>query len=628
VNGLRSLSVRNRMLLVGAVPALLAVFVLTAYHMLNRWWDLREEHNRIARLIVEHISASAEYPLITGNYDLLRPLLTTALSQPSIVSLQILDTSGKVLVDMKSDNYSRLQPGDIVVRQQDMLRKVHSLDEFSEFGDGEVTVQRLGTIRLGMSDVFIRQQEVSIMQQSLLTGLVVVLLAAIIGILASRTILPPLARLSRFINLLADGRTHERTPVDDGAEIGTLQVNVNKLAESLQKAEQDQKEYTEKIISEQQKTQQASRAKSDFLAMMSHELRTPLNGAIGMLQLMDLSNSKEEFDDFKETADQSLTHLTQLLEDVLVVVDTEKNRLPVVFSEHKIAEVLRELLESQGRKAKEKNLQFRVSYDVSLSQSALQSDPSLIRQVVRHLVDNAIKFTDQGYVQLDLSLKQAGDGDWLAVSVQDTGIGIAEDQKQRVLEAFAQVNSSFSRRYEGIGLGLTITQHICSLLGGQLNIISDGNTGTRVEATLPVVRVVGTQDAGCSKEGALRALIVEDNPVNLKVVEKMLARAWESMQISSVISGEACLEKTRHEHFDLILMDCQMPGLDGFETTRRLRQSGINTPIVACTANTTDQIRERCLDAGMNDYMAKPVKVPVLKQTLAKWLPGEPDLSV
>merc|ERR1712000_580117 len=254
--------------------------------------------------------------------------------------------------------------------------------------------------------VVIRQQEYQIVRQSLFAGLLVVLLAAVIGLLVSRTILPALERLTRFINRLADGHTEERTQVDDGAEIGQLQTNVNQLAESLQQAEKDQLEYTEKLLAEQEKTQQASRAKSDFLAMMSHEIRTPLNGAIGMLQLMDLNNTDEEFDDFKQTADQSLTHLTQLLEDVLVVVDTEKNRLPVVFSEHKVAEVLKEMLESLISKAEEKGLQFRVSYDKALSASALQSDPSLIRQIVRHLVDNAIKFTDHGNVWLDLSLKQ------------------------------------------------------------------------------------------------------------------------------------------------------------------------------------------------------------------------------
>ena len=621
MKGLRRLSIRHRMLLVGVGPALLAVVVLTSYHMLNRWWDLRAEHERMAQLIVEHISASAEYPLVTGNYDLLRPLLNTALAQPAIVSVQILDSNGDVLMDLHDEGYSQLDAGDVVAVEHPMVRKVLALNEFSEFGDAPFREEALGVIRLGMSDVVIRQQEFSIARKSLLTGLLVVILAAVIGILASRTMLPALERLTRFINRLAEGHTAERTRVDDGAEIGHLQINVNKLAESLQQAEKDQQEYTETILAEQQKTQQASRAKSDFLAMMSHEIRTPLNGAIGMLQLLDRNNTQEEFDDYKETADQSLTHLTQLLEDVLVVVDTEKNRLPVVFSDHNITEALKELLDSLKRKADSKELEFRVSYDPALSSSALQSDPSLIRQIVRHLVDNAIKFTDRGGVRLDLSLKPEGDQNWLAITVSDTGIGIADEQKQKVLEAFAQVNSSFSRRHEGIGLGLTITQHICTLLGGRLDIQSDGSSGTRVEAIIPVISVSQAEDGPARDSASLRALIVEDNPVNLKVVQRMLTKAWDGIHISAVVSGEDCLARVRDEHFDVILMDCQMPGLDGFETTRRLRADGIQTPVVACTANTTDKIRDRCLDAGMNDYMAKPVKVPGLKKVLEKWLP-------
>ena len=624
MRGLRRLSINQRMLLVGALPAVLAVVVLTTYHMINRWLDLREEHQRMAQLILQHISASAEYPLVSGNYELLRPLLNAALAQPAIVSVEILSPDGKPLIALQDKNYSELNADDMVIKQQPIMRELMKLDEFSEYGDGAMSEQKYGIIRLGMSDVVIRQQEYQIVRQSLFAGLLVVLLAAVIGLLVSRTILPALERLTRFINRLADGHTEERTQVDDGAEIGQLQTNVNQLAESLQQAEKDQLEYTEKLLAEQEKTQQASRAKSDFLAMMSHEIRTPLNGAIGMLQLMDLNNTDEEFDDFKQTADQSLTHLTQLLEDVLVVVDTEKNRLPVVFSEHKVAEVLKEMLESLISKAEEKGLQFRVSYDKALSASALQSDPSLIRQIVRHLVDNAIKFTDHGNVWLDLSLKQKDGKDCLAIMVTDTGIGIADDQKQRVLEAFAQVNSSFSRRHEGIGLGLTITQHICNLLDGELDIRSDGHTGTCVEAMIPVVPVKDKTRDERGDHATLRALIVEDNPVNLKVVERMLAKAWDGIEIDAVMSGEDCLHRLVHEEFDLILMDCQMPGLDGFETTRRLRESGIKTPIVACTANTTDQIRERCLQAGMDDYMAKPVKVPVLKETLGKWLPMKP----
>ena len=159
MRGLRRLSINQRMLLVGALPAVLAVVVLTTYHMINRWSDLREEHQRMAQLILQHISASAEYPLVSGNYELLRPLLNAALAQPAIVSVEILSPDGKPLIALQDKNYSELNADDMVIKQQPIMRELMKLDEFSEYGDGAMSEQKYGIIRLGMSDVVIRQQE-------------------------------------------------------------------------------------------------------------------------------------------------------------------------------------------------------------------------------------------------------------------------------------------------------------------------------------------------------------------------------------------------------------------------------------------------------------------------------------
>ncbi|WP_430460058.1 response regulator [Thalassolituus sp. LLYu03] len=619
--GLRHLSVRRRILLVGAVPAILAVLILTAYHMQNRWSDLRRENESIAKIVLEQISASAEYPLISGNYDLLKPLVHAALDQPAIVEVEITDTAGQSVVKERSRLYEGHQ--DVSVIDQPIVRLVPQLDEFSEFADTRLVERNLGSIRLTLSDAYTREREQQILQQSLLTGLAVVILAALVSRAASLSILTPLEKLAAFIAGLAAGATRTRLTVDDGAEIGHLQVNANRLAESLEKAERDQQTYTEQLMLEQQRTQHASRAKSEFLAMMSHELRTPLNGAIGMLQLLDPANSAEEFDDYKRTADRSLTHLTQLLEDVLVVVDTEKNKLPVTFSEQKLPEVLDTLLQTFSARALEKSLSFVTEYDDALRNQNLRCDPSLVRQVVRHLVDNAIKFTDDGMVSLKLSMQASADGSVLSIRVTDTGIGIAAGHKEKVLEAFSQANSSFSRRHEGVGLGLTISHHICRMLGGDLALQDAPGRGTDVMASIPAQLVMVQTDPDDCLGSGYAALIVEDNPVNLKVTEKMLSKAGCCLTVESVMSGEDCLERLRIRSYDLILMDCQMPGLDGFETTRRLREMGVGTPVVACTANTTDNIRERCLASGMNDYLAKPLTLALVRDALSRWLPEE-----
>lgn len=620
--GLRRLPVRWRIFITGVVPALLVVVLLTVYHLESRWGDLRQERNNISLMVLEHLSASAEYPLISGNYDLLQPLVQAALAQPMIVSVVLLDASGREVLQ-EDQLTADSDQSDLTEVRHDIIRLVPALDEFSEFGDNRLESRQLGTIVLTLSESYIHGRILSIVQDSVIAGLLVVILAGFISRFASLSILLPLEKLGEFIARLAAGHSHSRMEVSDGAEVGHLQLNTNRLAESLERAELDQQEYTRQLMAEQAKTQQASKAKSDFLAMMSHELRTPLNGAIGMLQLLERDNTQEEFDDYKRTADRSLTHLTQLLEDVLVVVDTEKNKLPVAFSEQRLPDVLYTLLLSFRSRALEKQLSFVVEYSDRLLEEAVRCDPSLIRQVVRHLVDNAIKFTDEGMVLLTLSVSGESGHETLKLVVEDSGIGIDASQKERVLEAFSQANSSFSRRHEGVGLGLTITHHICRVLGGELQLEDSASGGARVVAEIPV-SVSPQVVAEHEKTGqGFRTLIVEDNPVNLKVTEKMLGKAWQGLTVSSVMSGEECLKTLQDSVYDLILMDCQMPGLDGFETTERLRDMGVNTPVVACTANTTDQIRERCLAAGMNDYMAKPLTLAVVKQILTRWLPGE-----
>ncbi len=618
---LRQWSIRRRILLVGTVPALIVVLLLTAYHMVNRWSDIRKENQNIAGIVLENIGVSAEYPIISGNYELLSPLINAALSQPAIVSIRIHDAAGRVLLDNQTERFAEVPEEDIRYLRYDIIRQVQSLDEFSEFGDGSTEAKTLGYIRLGMADTFSRDREISILRQSLLVGLGVVLLAFFIGHAASLSIIPSLEKLSLFIARLANGNSSERIRVDDGAEIGHLQVNANQLAESLQQAEKDQQSYTRQLMNEQQKTQLASRAKSEFLAMMSHELRTPLNGAIGMLQLLDQDISREEFNDYKRTADQSLTHLTQLLEDVLVVVDTEKNKLPVVFKEQKLPDVLNNLIQNFSHRALDKELSLVVDYDIQLQRNTICFDPSLVRQVVRHLVDNAIKFTDSGMVVLQLQVIKQENHDWLSINVTDTGIGIPESHKQQVLEAFSQVNSSFNRRHAGVGLGLTITHHISRILGGHIEISDGINCGTRVLVDFPLgYSQVSEMVEPKGVIHGLRTLIVEDNLVNSKVAEKILLKVCPQMQINKVSSGEESLERVKIQQFDLILMDCQMPGLDGFETTRRLRESGLATPIIACTANTTDQIQDKCRAAGMDDYLAKPLNVATVEAMINKWL--------
>lgn len=620
----RQWSLRRRIWLVAAFPTFAAVFILTAFHMLQRWQDVHAEQHSIALFILEDLASTAEYPLISGNYDLIEPMINNALAQPDVVAIDFYDPQGELLLNFLDTDYHAVAAEDIHTVSFPVKMKLAPLDEFSEYDDtvgGMPESQLLATIQLSLTDVFTREREATIMWQSAIAGLIVVLIATLFSHLISYDIISSLERLSEFFSRLARGENSARISVLNGAEVGRLQASANQLASSLQQADEDQKDYTQRLMEQQAKTQQASLAKSEFLAMMSHEFRTPLNGAIGMLQLMEQQQSAAEFNDYKAMAEQSLTHLTQLLEDVLMVVDTEKNKFQVAFSNHKVQEILADLLREFTAAAMDKGISLVVDYDRCLKHKAIRIDPSLLRQVVRHLVDNALKFTEEGMVIVTLGVEPKAGKNYLHIQVNDSGIGIPDEKKRQVLEAFQQASSSFSRRYDGVGLGLTITNHISQILGGNLTLSDNACGGTQVDVEFPVEVVASHSDRSdpVSDDG-YQVLIVEDNLVNMKVAEKMLLKSFSNMRVDTVESGERCLERIARKPYDLILMDCQMPGLDGFETSRQLRESGFRQPIVACSANTTDQIYERCIDSGMNDYIAKPLKVETIRKTLERWL--------
>tara|TARA_R110002167_G_scaffold4261_8_gene20057 strand:- start:786 stop:2687 length:1902 start_codon:yes stop_codon:yes gene_type:complete len=616
----RRWSIRLRIMLVATIPVVLAAILITSYHMMQRWEELQRETDSLANIALEHLVAGAEYPIFSGNYQLLNPVVMAVLKQPSIAAVEILDMSGKRLYFQQTERYEEIPRKDVRTLTREIFPEIPALDSLSEFDSQQPEVHRIGLVKMEVADTFIRQRQDAIMYQSMVAGLGFVLVSMLVAGGISTTIIPPLERLTGFIGQLASGNVKQRITIDSGAEIGNLQDSANRLAESLQHAQEAHRRYTAELREEQHKSQQASQAKSEFLAMMSHELRTPLNGAVGMLQLIALDNKAEEFYEYKSMAEQSLTNLAQLLEDVLVVVDTEKNNLPVVFAEHPLPEILATLMHEFSLRALEKRLSFVVEYDDILSQGKIRVDPSLVRQIVRHIIDNAIKFTEQGYVVALFSIHQQPTSHWLRIQVKDTGIGIPPDKRHKVMEAFSQISSSFSRQYDGIGLGLTISQHISHILGGSIQLRDNDGGGTQVLINLPIKRSVvsGNQDTDVLGM-ALAVLVVEDNVVNLKVAEKMILKACPGANVVAAENGERCLECVAEQDFDLILMDCQMPVLDGFETTRRLRANGVTTPIVACTANGSDLVFRRCIGVGMNDYLGKPLSLASLQATLLKW---------
>lgn len=628
-------SIRRRAIVLAAVPAFLTVVLLTVMHMSQRWSDAGENSESIVRLMVESISASAEYPVISGNYELLAPLMDAALGRPEIAAVRVLDPLGLPLVERTVEGYSELDAGDLRVFQKELNRTFIDLDPVDMGGllDEETSERSVtfAVIEIVMTDHYLHAREMEILYQSLVAGVLVVLLAALTGRYIALMIVRPLERTAAFLSSLSSGDYWNRIEESDGAELGRVQSSSNRLAEALERAQSEQRVFTARLLEEQKKARSASESKSQFLAMMSHELRTPLNGALGMLELMNHKMEQGDFTVHKEQAEQSLVQLAQLLDDIMVVADTDQKSVAAAPEYCLLSDYFGSFFDVLRSRAMSQGLSFITDIQGELREKPILTYPGLLRQILRHLVDNAFKFTLQGVVSVSIAAEKSG----IRITVSDTGIGIPPSEYASILEPFTQLESDLNRQYEGAGLGLTITSHVVNALGGKLHFSESEGGGCTVLVTLPNVVLSGARErnpsdgeqdtgraevetSGSEEKGKL--LIVEDNEVNLKVAEKMLARIHPDRDVIAVMSGEAALVAVEEQPVSLVLMDCQMPGMDGFETSQKLREAGFSGAIVACTANTTDQVEERCLASGMNDYMAKPVSLKGLTLITERWL--------
>jgi len=371
----------------------------------------------------------------------------------------------------------------------------------------------------------------------------------------------------------------------------------------------------------------ASTAKSGFLAMMSHEIRTPMNGVLGMLQLMRGTKLDQEQRENLEVASSSAEALMRLLNDILDLSKIESGKIEFEHIRFSPAACGREVIALVKPAALEKKLQLNIDLDPTLPEW-LDGDPTRLKQVLLNLLGNAVKFTPKGDVRLSISTVSHHDGlVRLKFVVSDTGIGMNDESKSKLFQVFSQADNSMTRRYGGTGLGLAISQRLVGLMGGRILVNSEQGRGSvfifevqmRVSAQQEVIPMAKTSDSSAPLSGCV--LVVEDDRVNQKVIQLMLTRL--GIQSEVVGDGEHAVERALAEadRWTLILMDLQMPGMDGLEATRRIRAqpTGKTVPIIAITANAMPEDRAACEAVGMNGFVPKPIRKKELRQVLEPW---------
>jgi len=399
------------------------------------------------------------------------------------------------------------------------------------------------------------------------------------------------------------------------------------VAEAIRLVKDDYHSVLERHRLAEQDAQAASRTKSAFLATMSHEIRTPMNGVLGMTDLlldMELSDDQRAI---AQTIRSSAHSLLGILNDILDLTKLEAGRMEVEAAPFVPAILVREIANLFSPKAQENRIHLLVHCEPDTEEPCV-SDSGRLRQILLNLVGNAVKFTTDGSVRVDLELLGPVESPRLSVRVRDTGPGISEEAKPRIFEVFTQADASTARRFGGTGLGLAICKRLTDLLGGTLEFESQEGVGStfRVEIpverhALPVERPAPAVTPPPPQTGRqLRILIAEDNVVNQKVALGIVNRLGHVAKVAW--NGAEAADMVAVEDFDIVLMDMQMPEVDGLEGTARIRalpapRSGI--PVIAMTANAMKGDRQACLDAGMDDYLAKPVSRSELASMLDRW---------
>jgi signal transduction histidine kinase/DNA-binding response OmpR family regulator len=371
----------------------------------------------------------------------------------------------------------------------------------------------------------------------------------------------------------------------------------------------------------------ANRAKSDFLARMSHEIRTPMNAVLGFTDILrrGYEDSEAERMEFLNTIHSSGQHLLELINDILDLSKIESGKLEVELTRCSAHQIITEVVAVLGIRAQDKGIDLTFEWDGPAPESIL-TDPTRFRQVITNLIGNALKFTEKGGVRLAARLNNEGQRPQLIVDVIDSGIGMKLDALKKIFDPFTQADNSITRRFGGTGLGLSISRQCATALGGGLSVTSEYGKGSVFTLAIdagpmeaikffdPKTQAAPTQtQSGSAAVVHLkpsRILVVEDGTSNQRLISVVLTRSGVSIELAN--NGQIGFDRAMGGNFDVILMDMQMPVMDGFTATRKLRDQGVTIPIIALTANAM-----KCRAAGCSGYLSKPINVDLLLRTLA-----------
>ena len=428
----------------------------------------------------------------------------------------------------------------------------------------------------------------------------------------SKYLIKPLELLNKNAKLIGNGDLDKKIEIDSDDEVGELANSFNLMTDNL-------KGHIEK-----------DKAKNRFVANMSHEIRTPLNGILGFLRLLSITKLDEEQRDYVEEIKNSSVILLTTINDILDYSKGEANKLILEHLSFNVKELIRDLSLYTRTNSKDKNIEIITEFDDNIPENIF-GDEVRLRQVLMNLINNSLKFTEKGNIKISAKLVEKTDTEaQIEFKVSDTGIGIAKEKQAKVFEEFTQADESTTRKYGGTGLGLAICNNLITLMGSELKLDSEEGKGTSFYFTInfeidnnPVEKQEEQMHLDEIFTKSAKILVAEDNPTNQKLIRKFANKFGFECKIAS--NGQEAFDLFKSEQFNLILLDCQMPVMDGYEATISIRnyekeQNLEQIPIIALTANAFSSNKEKCLSIGMNDIITKPVKMDDMIAKFNKYL--------
>ncbi|MBF0417832.1 MAG: response regulator, partial [Magnetococcales bacterium] len=670
--------IRFKLLGFTASIILLVSAALTSLSILEHRDQMLERHQLEARQLFATLSESLLNPLYRLDLQSLRSHLAAMRKHRDVAQTLLLDPAGSILADGTPENSSfGLPPKDPFLKNlllTDQL-SIH-IDSDSLWIGGALSLEpnkSLGWLAINFSLETLLQKLSTHLRSQLLVASLCVMIGLLLAYVLSSRFTHPITTLTQTANRICSGEDAIEIPIIGQDEILTLSLALERMLAQIRTSQSELQELNASLDKKvEERTAElelarkvaieASQAKSNFLASMSHEIRTPMNAIIGLTELV------MEGDQLPGTAREHLRialhaarSLLRIINDILDYSKIEAGRMDLTREPFRLQPMLDHLLELFRSRLSEKGLSLRVAIAPEC-QTTLLGDSLRLEQILMNLIGNAIKFTETGGIHVRAWSREIHAHRLeLTVSVQDTGIGMSREQCARLFTPFSQADGSISRRYGGTGLGLAISKKLLELMGGSIHVESQVGTGTTFRFFLECERTASSRFERAyppmiaAASGAVHTdspiayhpmppreieiardrltgycvLLVEDNRVNTLIANEILKGV--GLAVDCAVSGEEALRLVNPQRHAVVLMDLQMPDMDGLETTRRLRKRPelAHLPIIAMTAHAMREDRDRCLAAGMDDHVAKPFEPGLLFRTLADWLArsgGEPGI--